>query len=91
MNKAELINRVAARTELNKKDINHSITAALEVIMEAVSEGRKVVFLGFGSFEPRVRGPRKSMNPKTREPIEVPEKRVPGFVAGKTFKECVAY
>lgn len=91
MNKTEVINLVAARTELSKTDINKSLTAAFDVIMDAVAEGRKVSVMGFGSFEPRERSARSGFNPKTGEPISIPEKRVPVFTAGSRFKETVAY
>lgn len=91
MNKTELINHVAARTELSKTDINQSLTAAFDVIMDAVAEGRQVRILGFGRFEPRERASRSGFNPKTGEPIVIPRKRVPMFTAGSEFKQCVGY
>lgn len=91
MNKADIVNLVAARTELSKTTINQSISAAFDVIMDAVAEGRKVSVIGFGSFEPRKRSARSGFNPKTGERISIPEKRVPVFTAGKSFKETVAY
>ena len=53
MNKADLVNLVAARTELTKTDVSLVVDAAIETIVDSVVEGKKVSILGFGSFEPR--------------------------------------
>ncbi len=63
--------------------------AITEAIIDSLAEGKKVSFLGFGSFEPRDRTARKGLNPKTGEIIKIPAKRVPVFKAGKLFKDRV--
>jgi DNA-binding protein HU-beta len=60
------------------------------VVTEAVANGDKVTLVGFGSFERRERSEREGRNPKTNEPMTIPAIRVPGFSAGKAFKEKVA-
>jgi DNA-binding protein HU-beta len=89
MNKADLVNLVAARTELTKTDVSLVVDAAIETIIDSVVEGKKVSILGFGSFEPRERSERQGLNPKTGEKIKIPAKRVPAFTAGKLFKDRV--
>jgi len=89
MNKADLVNLVAARTELTKTDVSMVVDAAIETIVDSVVEGKKVSILGFGSFEPRERSARQGLNPKTGEKIKIPAKRVPAFTAGKLFKDRV--
>ena len=89
MNKADLVNLVAARTELTKTDVSLVVDAAIETIIDSVVEGKKVSILGFGSFEPRDRSERQGLNPKTGEKIAIPAKRVPAFTAGKLFKDRV--
>jgi len=89
MNKADLVNLVAARTELTKTDVSQVVDAAIETIIDSVVEGKKVSILGFGSFEPRERSARQGLNPKTGEKIKIPAKRVPAFTAGKMFKDRV--
>ena len=89
MNKADLVNLVAARTELTKTDVSLVVDAAIETIIDSVVEGKKVSILGFGSFEPRERSARQGLNPKTGEKIKIPAKRVPAFTAGKMFKDRV--
>jgi DNA-binding protein HU-beta len=89
MNKADLVNLVAARTELTKTDVSQVVDAAIETIIDSVVEGKKVSILGFGSFESRERSARQGLNPKTGEKIAIPAKKVPAFTAGKLFKDRV--
>jgi DNA-binding protein HU-beta len=90
MNKGELIDAVAAKVEVSKKDADAIVTAAVEAIMEAVASGDKVSLVGFGSFEPRERKAREGRNPQTGEALKIAATTVPGFSAGKGFKQLVA-
>ncbi len=90
MNKAELINAVAASADCSKKDAEAVITAALDTITAALKEGDKVQLVGFGSFEVKKRAARIGRNPKTKESIEIPASVVPVFKAGKALKDAVA-
>lgn len=90
MNKGELIDAVAAKAEVSKRDADAIVTAAVEAIMEAVASGDKVSLVGFGSFEPRERKAREGRNPKTGEPLKIAAATVPAFSAGKRFKQLVA-
>ncbi|BCK84435.1 HU family DNA-binding protein [Dysosmobacter sp. NSJ-60] len=90
MNKAELINAVAAATEFSKKDAEAAVTATLEAITSALKDGDKVQLVGFGSFEVKKRAARVGRNPKTNDTIEIPASVVPVFKAGKALKDAVA-
>jgi DNA-binding protein HU-beta len=90
MNKAELINAVAAKTEVSKKEAETVIAATLDVITSAMQEGDKVQLVGFGSFEVKKRAERIGRNPKTKEEIKIPASKIPTFKAGKALKESVA-
>lgn len=90
MNKGDLVDKVAEKASVTKKQADAVLTAALETIMEAVSSEDKVTLVGFGSFEPRKRKAREGRNPKTGEAMDIPETTVPAFSAGKLFKEKVA-
>lgn len=90
MNKAELINAVAASAEVSKKDAEAVISATLDAITGALKEGEKVQLVGFGSFEVKKRAARIGRNPKTKEPIDIAESVVPVFKAGKALKDAVA-
>lgn len=91
MNKAELINAVAAATEFSKKDAEAAVNAALEAITAALQEGDKVQLVGFGSFEVKKREARTGRNPKNpSEEIQIPASKVPTFKAGKALKDAVS-
>ena len=90
MNKGELIDIVAEKAEVSKKDADAIVSATVEAIMEAVAGGDKVSLVGFGSFEPRDRKARDGRNPQTGKTIKIPATTVPAFSAGKGFKQLVA-
>ncbi len=90
MNKAELVNAVAAATDVSKKDSEAVITAVLDAITGALKEGEKVQLVGFGSFEVKARAARTGRNPRTGEDVEIPASVVPVFKAGKALKDAVA-
>lgn len=90
MNKGELVDQIAQKAGVTKKQADAVLTASIETIMDAVAEGDKVTLVGFGSFEPRDRKAREGRNPKTGEKMEIPATKVPAFSAGKLFKEKVA-
>lgn len=89
MNKADLINAVAEKTGLSKKDTEAAVAATFDVVTETLAEGEKVQLVGFGSFEVKKRAARVGRNPKTKEPIEIPASTVPVFKAGKVLKDTV--
>lgn len=86
MNKNELINAVAERTQLTKKDSEKAVTAVFDVIAEQLANDEKVVLVGFGTFEVRHRAARKGRNPSTKEEIMIPATKAPAFKAGKNLK-----
>lgn len=90
MNKGELVDAVAGKASVTKKQADAVITATIDAIVQAVSKGDKVTLVGFGSFEPRQRKAREGRNPKTGNKMDIPATKVPAFSAGKLFKEKVA-
>lgn len=88
-NKADIINRVADKTDLTKKDATAAVEALFEVVTESLAEGDRVQVIGFGSFEVRDRAARKGRNPQTGEEIQIPATKVPAFKAGKALKDAV--
>lgn len=90
MNKAELVGRIAEKSQLTKKDAEAALNAFMESVEEALVEGDKVQLVGFGTFEVRERKPRQGRNPRNPEQIiEIPASKAPVFKAGKTLKEKV--
>ncbi len=90
MNKAELINAVAEKAGLSKKDTEVAVNSLIEVITAALKKGDKVQLVGFGGFEVKARAARTGRNPQTKEPISIPASKVPVFKAGKALKDAVA-
>ena len=90
MNKAELIAAVAEKADLNKKQAELAVNAALESITAALQKGDKVQIVGFGAFEVKERAARIGRNPQTKKEIEIPASKVPQFKAGKALKDAVA-
>ena len=90
MNKTELINEIAVKACLSKKDAENALNATIDTNTEALSNGDKVQLVGFGGFETKKREARMGRNPKTKEAIEIPASRVPVFKAGKALKDKIA-
>ncbi len=90
MNKSEMIDAIAERSELSKAGSAKALDAIIETIVETVSKGEAVTLVGFGSFKASARAAREGKNPKTGDKIQIPETVVPKFAAGATFKARVA-
>lgn len=89
MTKAELINSIAEKGELTKKDAEKALNAVVASITDALVNGDKVQIVGFGTFEVRERNAKEAINPRTKEKIQVPAKKAPAFKAGKALKDAV--
>ncbi len=89
MNKEQLIERVASKTGLSKRDANAALDAILDGITSALKKGEKVTLVGFGTFTVRRRKAREGRNPQTGEKIKIPARKVPAFTAGKELKAQV--
>ena len=87
MNKSQLIEAVAAKNGMKKKDAEAAVNAVTETIAEAMKNGEKVQLVGFGTFEVKARGARTGRNPKTGETIEVPASKHLAFSASKALKD----
>jgi DNA-binding protein HU-beta len=89
MTKTELVDQVAARTNLSKKDAAAAVDAVFSTISESLARGEKVQLIGFGSFEVRERAERIGRNPQTGAEMTIPAKKVPAFKPGKQLKDSV--
>ena len=92
MNKSDLVDALAAATDMSKADAGQAIDALFGsggVIAGALKSGDKVQVTGFGTFEARDRSARTARNPQTGEEVQVAATRVPAFKAGKAFKDQV--
>ena len=89
MNKTDLIDAIAAKTDLSKKDSEAALKATLEAIKGALKTGDKVTLVGFGTFEVKERAAREGRNPATGETIKIKASKAPAFKAGKELKDAV--
>lgn len=89
MNKSELVSAVAQKSGLSKVDSKKALDAVLESIGEELKNDGKVVLVGFGTFSVNERSARKGINPRTKEPIDIPAKKVVKFKAGSELTDSV--
>ena len=89
MTKAEVVSSIKASTGLKMSDIEQVIEAFFESITQAICQGEKVQFTGFGSFERIKRKGRTGRNPKTGEEIRIPDMFAPKFTPSSVLKKAV--
>jgi len=89
VNKAELIDAVAADTGLNKSDASKAVESTFDNIGSELRSGSSVSIVGFGQFAVSDRAARTGRNPRTGEVIAIPASRAPKFKAGKQLKDAV--
>ena len=89
MNKTELVDAIAAKTELSKKDAEKALKAFVDVVTDELKKGGKIQLVGFGTFEVSERAAREGRNPLTGEPMKIAASKAPKFKAGKALKDAV--
>ena len=89
MNKTEFITAVAEKSGLSKADAKKAVDAFVETVSSELKEGGKVALLGFGSFSVAEKSARKGVNPKTKQPIEIPARKSVKFKAGAELTEII--
>lgn len=90
MNKADLIDAVAAKTAADKKSAGVIVEAMVDTVLRAVASGERVAITGFGVFEKRERAARTARNPRTGVAIRLKKTSVPAFRPGQGFKDVVS-
>jgi DNA-binding protein HU-beta len=86
MNKLELVEQIAAETELTKVSAAAALEAALEGIAKSLRKGEEVRLVGFGTFSVRERAAGKGRNPATGKEIKIQASRNARFKAGAALK-----
>lgn len=89
MNKAQLIQKLAEKTQITKTQSEQFLDATLEIIQKSVAKGDEVKLVGFGTFSKLIRQGRTGRNPKTGAPVIIPGSKVPRFKPGKDFKDSL--
>jgi DNA-binding protein HU-beta len=89
MTKAEIINKIAQRTGMSRKDSIVALEIFLESIKDSLREGDKVSLVGFGTFYMKQKNSRNGRNPRTGEKIRIPPKQIATFKPGKAFRDLI--
>jgi len=90
MTKSELIQRLAERNpHLYHRDVERIVSSIFDEIGYALTRGDRVELRGFGAFSVKQREGRIGRNPRTGEAVEVEDKYVPFFKAGKALREFI--
>ena len=90
MNKAALIERIAAEANISKKQADDMVEAFVKIVIDELKAGNEVTLAGFGTFMVKTRHARGGVNPqRPTERIQIPEVRVAKFKTGKTLKDAL--
>ena len=90
MNKAELINRIAEKIGVSKKQSEDMLESMLDIITKSLQNGEEVTLTGFGTFSAKERSARGGVNPQNpSERIQIPAVTVPKFKSGKSLKDAL--
>ena len=89
MTKVELVNAVAEKAGLSKKDSEKAVAAFISSVTDALKQGDKLSLVGFGTFEVKARAARTGINPRTKQPITIAASKNPVFKAGKALKDAI--
>ena len=89
LNKSELVDEIARRADLEKRQAEAALNALVEAVMDATKSGDKVSILGFGNFVPTSRAARTGRNPQTGEPVDIKASKGVRFAPGSAFKTAL--
>ena len=89
LGKKQLVEEVAKKTKLTKKDSEMAINALLDIITSNLKKKKKVRLIPFGTFEVSRRAGRTGRNPRTGEKIKIKARKVPAFRPGKALRDAV--
>lgn len=89
MQKSDIIIAVARAAGLSESQASAAVRTVFSSIQDSVVGGQKVTVMGFGTFEPIVRKPKRGVHPRTGEPIQIPARKAVRFNVGKKLREAV--
>lgn len=89
MTKDEMIAKIARDAGINKRQAGDALRSFIGNVTTSLKKGKKVSFVGFGTFSVNKRKARVGRNPQTGAKINIPASKVPHFRAGKTLREAV--
>ena len=89
MNRTELVDAIAVKADISKKDAEAALKAFVDVVGQELAKGNKIQLVGFGTFEVSERAARTGRNPQTGKEMKIPASKAPKFKAGKALKDVV--
>ncbi|RXE95937.1 HU family DNA-binding protein [Pseudoalteromonas sp. PS5] len=87
MNKAQLVEKMAADAEISKAAASRALESFTGAVTDTLKEGGSVALVGFGTFTVKERAARTGRNPQTGAEIQIPAANIPSFKAGKGLKD----
>ena len=89
MNKSELISSISSASGLTKTDSEKALNAFISTVYSSLKSGKEIRLIGFGTFSTSKRSATTAINPRTRQTVKVPARKVAKFKAGKSLQEAV--
>lgn len=89
MNKTELIEHIAAKSDISKAAATRALTSVIEAVKKTLKKGDTVTLVGFGTFSVSKRAARMGRNPRTGAALKIKAAKVPRFKAGKGLKDAL--
>ena len=89
MNKSELISSISSASGLTKTDSEKALNAFISTVYSSLKSGKEIRLVGFGTFSTSKRSATTAINPRTRQTVKVPARKVAKFKAGKSLQEAV--
>ena len=89
MNKSELVNEVARKTGLSRREAEVGVQTMLDLVSKELSKGGKVTLTGFGTFDVGKRKARSGVNPRTGSAINIPATKMPRFRPSRSMRETI--
>jgi len=89
MNKSELIEHIAAKSDISKAAAGRALDALMGAVKTTLKKGGSVTLVGFGTFAVATRAARTGRNPRTGETIKIKKAKLPKFRPGKALKDAL--
>ena len=89
MNKSELVNEVARKTGLSRREAEVGLQTMLDLVSKELTKGGKITLTGFGTFDVGKRKARSGVNPRTGSAINIPATKMPRFRPSRSMREII--
>ena len=89
MNKTELIEHIATKSDISKAAATRALASIIEAVKKTLKKDDTVTMVGFGTFSVSKRAARTGRNPRTGAPLKIKAAKVPRFKPGKGLKDAL--